>query len=140
MNGRTIPAVITASLSAGSTTSPFFYDVNIMQTLCHEVCFEDTPVFDPQFTLKSVAPGGVTGLYIATINVQGVISYIPCGCGSCATRQQVINQDFTISIKSATEPTVTMTVGTTENGIVKSSCRNCSKTFVSETALSIAVA
>lgn len=140
MNRKTIPAVITANLSAGSVASPYLYNVEIMQRLCCEACVEDTPVFVPKFTLLSVTPGGVTGLWIATINVQGAINYIPCGCGSCSTRVQNINQDFTISIKSATEPTVTITQGVTENGMIKDSCCVCSKNFKSDTALSVAVA
>lgn len=140
MNSKTIPAVITATLAASSTASPFLYDVNISQRLCSEACTDETPVFEPQFTLKTVAPGGVTGLWLVTINAHGVINYIPCGCGSCATRSQIIDQDITISLQSVTEPTVTLTKGLTVNGMVKESCRNCSRMFVSDTGVSITVA
>lgn len=135
-----MPAIIVANLAAGSYSTPYLYDVEIAQRLCVEACADEVPVFAPVFTLKSVAAGGVTGLWIATLHVEGVVSYIPCGCGSCATKVQVISQDFTLPIKASAEPTLTLTQGTTSNGILRNTCSRCSRTFVSDTGLSIAVA
>lgn len=140
MNKNTKPAIITATLGAGSTTSPFFIDVNITQTLCRPTCKDETPIFKPTFSLVGTSQIA-TNQYIATIKVEGVITYVPCGCGSCMTRTQSISQMFTIPFKVSSAPeSVTITQGTTINSIVPVSCANCSKTFVSETALNLTLA
>lgn len=84
------PAVITATLAAGSTTSPYYAQVNISQRLCYKTCADVSPVFNPQFSLVSFDTVG-TNQYVVTINVQGIISYVPCG-GGCCTKQQPVNQ------------------------------------------------
>lgn len=101
MNKRTIPAIIKATLAAGATTAAPYYDVNITQQLCTPACVDETPVFAPQFSVKSIANVG-TSQYIIVIHVEGVVNYIPCNCGSCCTRSQVVSQDFTIPVFSAT--------------------------------------
>jgi len=131
--------IITPVLAAGSTASPYYYQLNITQRLCFPTCAENTPVFAPQFSLVGVSQVG-TGLYAATIRVQGIISYVPCNGGCCSTKSQPLNGTCTIPIASATAPTaVTITAGATVNTVSTSACQSCSRTFVSETPLSITV-
>ena len=73
MSCNKIPAaVITPVLAAGAVSSPYFVAVNISQRLCTPTCAGSTPVFDPKFSLKSVAQVG-TDQYMATIHVEGII-------------------------------------------------------------------
>lgn len=69
------PAVITATLAAGSTTSPYYAQVNISQRLCYKTCADVTPVFNPRFSVVSLDSVG-TNQYVATIHVEGIISYV----------------------------------------------------------------
>lgn len=134
------PATITATIALGSTTSPYFVEVNISQRLCSPTCIDQTPVFNPTYSFKSLAEVG-TGQYMVTIHVEGLISYVPCGSNTCGTRSQLISQDFTIPLNSATAPTsVTIAAGTTVNKVEQVGCQNCSRDFVSETPLTITVA
>ena len=48
--------------------------------------------------------------------------------------------EFTIPIASATAPTVTIAQGASVNAVATSDCKPCSRTFVSETPLTITVA
>ena len=137
-NNKIPSAVITATLAAGSVTSPYFVEVNITQRLCNKTCADNTPVFVPQFSLVGVSAVG-TNQYVATVRVQGIISYTPCD-GSCCTKQQPLSQEFTIPIASATAPTVTIAQGASVNAVAASDCKPCSRTFVSETPLTITVA
>ena len=132
-------ATITPTLAAGSTTSPYTYLVNVTQRLCYPTCAETTPVFLPQYALVGTTNVG-TGLYLATINVQGTINYVPCNGGCACTKAQPLNQDFTILIASATAPTITLAQGATQNSVGATACQPCSRTFVSETPLTITVA
>ena len=132
-------ANITATLAEGSTTSPYAYLVNVTQRLCYPTCVDTTPVFLPQYSLVSSTLVS-TGLYSVTINVQGVISYVPCNGGCGCTKTQPLNQDFTILIESATVPTITIAQGTTSNAVSATACQPCSRTFVSETPLTVTVA
>lgn len=130
--------VITPVLAAGSTASPYYVQVNITQRLCFPTCVENTPVFAPQFALVGVSQVGV-GQYAATFRVQGIISYVPCN-GGCCTKSQPLSGTFTIPIASATAPTnVSIVAGATVNAIAASGCQKCSRTFVSETPLSLTV-
>jgi hypothetical protein len=131
-------AIITPVLAAGSVASPYFVQVNITQKLCYLTCAETTPVFAPQFSLRSVAQVGV-GQYVATIHVEGIVSYLPCN-GSCCTEQQPISQDFTIPIASVTAPTVTIAQGASVNAVIATACKPRTRTFVSETPLTVTVA
>jgi hypothetical protein len=134
------PATITATLAAGSAASPYFVQANISQKLCSPSCVDETPVFNPAYTFKSIAEVG-TGQYVVTVHVEGIIAYVPCGRNTCCTRSQLISQDFTIPLASATAPTsVTITQGATVNAIAQVGCQNCSRDFVSETPLTITVA
>ena len=132
-------AVITPVLAAGSVASPYFYQINITQRLCYPACADEMPVFNPQFQLVSTALVG-TGQYVATIRVQGIISYVQCGGGCNCTKQQPLVQEFQIPIASATAPTVTITPGTTVNAISAAACQPCSRTLASDTPLTITVA
>lgn len=140
MNKRTIPACIMATLAVGATATAPYYDVNITQQLCAPSCVDETPVFNPQFSVKSIANVG-TSQYLITIHVEGVISYVPCNCGSCCTRSQVVSQDFTIPVFSATAITnVTQSLGSVKNRLIKVACCSCSKTFVCDAPLTLTIA
>lgn len=136
---KKIPAaVITPTLAAGSVASPYYFEVNITQKLCHKTCKDNTPVFVPQFTLEGVSEVG-TNQYVASVRVQGIISYTPCD-GSCCTKQQPLNQVFTIPFAFTGTPDVTVTAGASVNEIIANACHNCSRNFVSETPLTLTVA
>lgn len=141
MNGcKQNSAIITATLAAGSVASPYYVQVNISQRLCSPACESQTPIFAPAFSLVGYSEVG-TGQYVATIKVEGIISYVPCGGNTCTTRTQVLSQTFTVPFASATAPTsVTITPGTSVNAVVASGCQSCSRDFVSETPISLTVA
>ena len=129
MNKRSIPANITATLAVGATATAPYYDVNITQQLC-----------TPAFSVKSIANVG-TSQYLVVLHVEGVINYVPCNCGTCCTRSQVVSQDFTIPVFSATAiSSVTPSIGTVQNGIARIACCSCSKTFVSDVPLTLTIA
>lgn len=133
-------ASITATLAAGSVASPYFFQVQIAQRLCNPACAEQVPVFAPTFSVKSASLVG-TGQCVATVHVEGTISYIPCGKNVCCSKSQVLSQDFTIPFASATAPTsVTITKGTTVNAISTSPCQTCSRNFLSETPITLTIA
>jgi hypothetical protein len=132
-------ANITATLAAGSTASPYNYLINVTQRLCNPTCVDSTPVFLPQYSLVSTNLVSA-GLYAVTINVQGTINYVPCNGGCGCTKAQPLNQDFTILISSATVPTVTIAQGATSNVVNGTACQLCSRTFVSETPITVTVA
>lgn len=137
--GKINSATITPVLAAGSTTSPYFFQVNISQRLCHKSCVEAMPSFNPSFSVKSVSQVG-TGEYMATIHTEGVIAYTPCDGNVCCTKSQLISQDFTIPFASTTAPTsVTVSTGTPVNAVVGAMCQNCSRNFVSEVPITLTV-
>lgn len=133
-------AVITPILAAGSVASPYNFLINITQRLCYPACADGAPVFAPQFTMLGVTQVGPT-LYNVTVRVQGIISYVQCNGGCGCTKQQPLNQEFTIPVQAATAPTaVTIAQGNTLNNIAAADCQKCSRAFVSETPLTITVA
>lgn len=139
MNKRTFPAHITATLAVGATATAPYYDVNITQQLCTPACVDETPVFAPTFTVKSIANVG-TSQYLVVLHVEGVINYVPCNCGTCCTRSQVVSQDFTIPVFSATPiGSVTPSIGAVQNGIARIACCSCSKMFVSDVPLTLTI-
>lgn len=73
MNKRTIPANITATLAVGATATAPYYDVNITQQLCTPACVDETPVFAPKISVKSIANVG-TSQYLVVLHVEGVIN------------------------------------------------------------------
>lgn len=139
MNAKNYFANITATLAAGSVASPYQYLINITQKLCKPSCVEQTPVFAPAFSLVGITQVGV-GQFLATIHVEGVISYVPCDGDVCCTKSQLISQDFTIPIAAATVTTVTLAKGATINTIAGAPCKKCSRNFVSESPLVVTVA
>lgn len=106
--------------------------------MCYPTCVDQVPVFAPQFSLVSVTQVS-TGVYMATIQVQGIISYVPCNGGCGCTKTQPVSQTFTIPIASATAPTVTIAAGGTVNNVSASACQTCSRSFVSETPIAVTV-
>lgn len=139
MNAKNYFANITATLAAGSVASPYQYLINITQKLCKPSCVEQAPVFAPVFSLVGITQVG-EGQFLATIHVEGVISYVPCDGNVCCTKSQLISQDFTIPIAAATVTTVTIAKGTTINTIAGAPCKKCSRNFVSESPLVVTVA
>lgn len=138
--GKFNSAIITPVLAAGSTASPYYFQVNISQKLCNKSCVESMPSFNPVFTVKSVSNVG-TSQYVATIHVEGVIAYTPCDGNVCCTKTQLISQDFTLPFASTTAPTtVTVTAGQPVNIIAGSMCQKCSRNFVNETPLTLTIA
>lgn len=133
-------AVVTPVLAAGSVTSPYYVQAKITKKLCKRVCVTKIPVFAPVFSVVSVTNVG-TSQYVAKIHVEGSVTYNPCnGCG-CTAEVEVISQDFTVPIFSATAPTaVTITAGVSVNSMVVDGCETCSANFKSETPLTITVA
>jgi hypothetical protein len=133
-------ATITPVLAAGSVASPYLFQVNISQRLCNSTCVAQTPVFNPTFSLVGYSSVSTTG-YVATVHVEGVVAYIPCNGNSCCTKTQLISQNFTLPFYSATAPTsVSVAQGTAVNSVAASACQNCSRTFVSETPVTLTVA
>ena len=132
-------AIISATLAAGSVTSPYFYQVNVTETLCKNSCSEATPDFKPVFALVGYSNVG-NGQYMATVSCSGVICYIPCGGGACCTKSQLVSQLFTIPFYSEDAPeSVTLTQGVSVNNISVKGCQSCGNVFVSETPLSLDV-
>ena len=133
------PAFITFTPALGSTASPYAGIVKIDQRLCFPCCADSTPVFSPQFSVKSVALAG-TDLYVATIHVEGIISYVPCNGGCYCTKAQPLSQDFEVPISSTSVPTVTIATGASINAIAATACQPCSRAFTSATPITITVA
>lgn len=131
-------ASITPILAAGSVASPYRYTINISQRLCYPTCFDNTPVFAPKFSLVSATQVDAD-LYMVTIAVQGIISYVPCNGGCGCTKTQPLSQQFTIPVYSTATPTIAISAGATINAIAVTGCQNCSRNFVSETPLEITV-
>lgn len=133
------PAVITVTPFLGSTASPYAVQVNISQRLCYPCCVGTPPVFDPRFSLKGVSQVG-DGLWEATLHVEGIISYVPLGGGCGCCKQQPLSQDFTVPIASETAPTITIAEEPSVNTLAAVACQQASRTFVSETPLTLNVA
>ena len=138
-NNAIQPAVISAVPFLGSTASPYAVQVNITQRLLNKCCAGSTPVFAPQFSIKGVSQVG-DEQYAVTMHVEGIISYVPCGGGCGYTKQQPLSQDFVVYIQSATAPSVTLASGSTINSLAVTPCQSCSRSFVSETQLTLTVA
>lgn len=133
-------AAINVTLAAGSTTSPYTFRANITQKLCRKTCLTDTPVFQPRFSLLGYAQAAA-GQYSARVHVEGTIVYNPCGTDGCCAQQMIVSQDFTIPFVSTTAPTsVTLSQGEAYNAMAGNGCERCSRTFVSETFLTLTVA
>ena len=132
-------ATVVTTLAVGSTTTAPYYDVAITKQLCAKTSAE--PDFVPKFSVVEVRPVG-TNQYEAVMNVQGAVSYAPCG--SCCAKTQLVNENFIIPIFSATVPTLTATSGTPINRIAKGcgcgKCSQCGNTLVSNIPLTLTIA
>lgn len=133
------PALITFTPALGSTASPYAGMVNITQRLCYPSCADTTPVFQPRFSVKSIAPAG-TNLYAVTLHVEGIISYVPCNGGCGCTKTQPLSQDFPVVVSSTTVPTVTIAQEASINALSATACQPCSRTFVSDTPITLTIA
>ena len=137
INSKTYPAIIHATLALNASTAAPFYDVNIQQRLCHCACVDERPIFKPAFSVLAVEPVG-QNQYLIYLQVEGVASYVPCGCGSCSTKSQVIAQGFTIPVYSTANITgATVAAGQTQNMIVRTSCKSCSNVMESDTPITL---
>lgn len=131
-------AYITATVAAGSAESPYFVQLNVLQKLCAKVCKDNVPVFAPAVTFVEVSEVA-TGQYVATFHIEGVISYIPCGC-NCGSKTMNVSQNFTVPIASATAPTsVSVTTGAVVNTLIAPACQNCTRDFASAIPLTVTV-
>lgn len=139
MDNKIQAPLITFVPALGSTASPYAGMIKIDQRLCYKCCADSTPVFLPQFSKKSIAPAG-TNLYVVTIHVEGIISYVPCGGGCGCTKTQPVSGDVEVLISSETVPNVTITPGASINALATTACQQCSRTFTSATPLTITVA
>lgn len=133
------PANITVTPMLGSTASPYEVLVNITQRLCFPCCVGTPPVFDPRFSVLGVSQVG-KGQYVATLHVEGVICYTPLGGGCGCTKMQPLSQNFTVPISADAVPDVTIDDGPSINTLSVTACQQASRTFVSETPVSINVA
>ena len=130
-------ATISATLAAGSVASPFYYQVNISETLCKNSCGNATPDFNPTFVLLGYTSVGANQ-YVANISVRGTISYIPCGGSVCCTKSQLVYGVFSVPFYSETAPTsVTISQGACVSDVSVSGCNRCGNTFVCETPLTL---
>jgi len=130
-------ANISATLAAGSVTSPFYYQVNITETLCKNSCGNATPDFNPTFVLTGYTQVG-TNQYVANISVRGTICYVPCGSGACCTKPQLVYGTFSVPFYSEEAPTsVTISQGASINDVSVSGCSRCGNTFVCECPLTL---
>lgn len=133
-------AIITPILAAGSTTSPYQFDVNVTQRLCFGACVGQSPIFNPTFEVEGISLLS-PGLYGVTVLMKGTIQYVPCGQSNCCSKMQIISQEFNIPVASATAlTTATVTAGVAVNAIVGEPCQNCSRQFVSDIPLTLTVA
>ena len=134
-------ATIETTLAAGSVASPYYFDIKITKQLCNKTA--NAPVFIPVFTLVSYTQVGTNGTgleYEAIVNVQGIVTYTPCG--QCCAKSQTVNQNFVIPFYSATEPSsVTVSSGNAVNALVTSNGCNscCSNNFVCNVPVNLTV-
>ena len=138
--GKITSAIITPVLAAGSTTSPYQFQVNITQRLCHSSCIGLQPSFSPIFSFREISKVA-DNQYMVRVHIEGTVVYIPCDGNECCTKTQLISQDFSIPVASTAAPTaVTVEGGNPVNAIVGQPCQKCSRTFVSEAPLTLTIA
>lgn len=129
-------ATIQTTLGAGSTASPYFFDVRITKQLCKKT--PNAPIFIPQFTLMSYKSVG-TSEYEAIVLVQGIVTYTPCG--ECCAKSQTISEMFVLPFYSTAEPSVVSVAGgTPTNTLVTNGCASCcSNVFICDVPLNLTV-
>lgn len=131
---------ITPVLAAGSTASPYSYQLQLSRTLCKEACSAQTPVFNPRISMLGFAAVS-SGNYVATLRLEGLVSYVPCGQEQCCTKSELVSEVFTVPFTSTTAPTsVAVAVGTAVNTIVRQGCRNCSRAYTSSIPMTLTIA
>jgi len=133
-------ATIQVTLAAGATASPYYLGVKITKQLCSKTA--QAPVFIPQFSLVSYRQVGTSGNgieYQAVVNVQGIVTYTPCG--KCCAKTQTVNEEFVIPFFSATAPSdVSVESGTPVNTLVTNGCcQCCSNTFICDVPITLTV-
>lgn len=128
-NNKYKPAIVRATLAGGSETPPYYYLVNILQELCRKGCADGALVFSPVFKFVGAEQVGISQ-WIAHMNVTGLITYMPCGCGTCGSKSVPVDADFDIPIFSAAPITsVVPTPGTPDNDIKTAPCHDCGCVF-----------
>lgn len=132
--------IITPVLAAGSTASPYNYQINVQRTLCQRACSAQTPLYQPTISLLGFSQAGA-GTYRAKLRIDGLVSYKPCGAGDCCTRNELISESFVIPFDSTTTPTsVSVTTGTAVTRIVPEGCDTCSRNMVSDVPMILTIA
>lgn len=130
---------IVNTLAAGSVASPYFYKSTITKQLCRKTCANNAPVFNPAFSLVSTSLVG-ENQYEVTINVQGSITYTPCGSCDCCAKTQLVNENFIVPLYATTAPSAINVSGSViSNKIQTSGCSNCGNIFLSDCALTLTV-
>ena len=128
-------AKINVSLAAGSIASPYYFDVKVTKQLCAKT--SKAPVFVPVMTLVDYTSVG-TNEYEALVNIQGVVTYTPCG--SCCAKTQTINQTFRVPFYSASAVTsVTVEGGSPTMDIVNNGGCGCGNVMVANIPLNLTV-
>lgn len=133
-------ATIQYSIGAGSTNSPYYFDIKITKQLCAKT--SQPPVFVPVFSVVTFRNVG-TNQYEAIVNVQGVVTFTPCG--QCCAKAQGVNETFVIPIYSVAAPTTITAVGGTPTNIIIPTggcgkCSLCGNTLVCNVPLTVTVA
>jgi len=130
---------ISTTLAAGSTASPFYYDVVITKQLCSKTCASKSPIFNPTFSLVSSTLVG-TNQYELVVNVQGTVTYTPCGSCECNAKSQVVNENFVLPLYSTNAPSAISVSGVPVLTKVQTiGCSNCGNVMVSDCALTLNV-
>lgn len=130
---------ISTTLAAGSVASPYFYDCTITKQLCSKTCAKTPPVFAPTFSVVSYSSVG-TSQYEVLVNVQGVVTYTPCGTCSCNAKSQLVNENFIIPVYSATAPTaITASGSVVRTSIQTTGCATCGNIMDTDCALTLTV-
>lgn len=128
-------AIITATLAAGSSASPYSYDIVVHQQFCQKTCVSRVPVFAPQITVERILPVG-TNQYELVLNVQGTIAYTPCH--ACESAVVPVNQYIKVPVFSATAiESATIVQSPVQNSMVRNGCKPCSSRFESRIPISI---
>lgn len=137
---KQIKTTITTELAAGSSTSPYFYEMVIRHQLCRSTCADSVPLFTPAVSVVSTQNVG-TSQYLVTLSVEGVVHYTPCNACECSVKAETISEQVVIPLFATEAPTsVTITQGTVTNTLQTEPCKTCSNALVSNVPLILTVA
>lgn len=134
-------ATFTMNLAAGRAASPFYYEAKVLHRLCGKTSCP--PVFVPTFSVigfRQVSATAAAGQYVAIVNVQGIVTFTPCG--SCCAKSQTVNETIDVPFFSATAPTaVSIASGSPFNALsYDGGCRKCcSNSFVSSIPVTLTI-